>query len=110
MSRRTTDYDRPYPKISLSGLIAVGLTAGMTTGEKIEQALTKRPNSHVPGLTLARLIGRPDSDKVKLNLIMHYGQTLENAVGSGALPWTWPVDEQVIDILHKGVFAFATGF
>lgn len=23
---------------------------------------------------------------------------------------TWPVNEQVIDILHKGVFAFVTGY
>ncbi|WVF71082.1 hypothetical protein IAT40_005879 [Kwoniella sp. CBS 6097] len=116
MSRRTTDYDRPNPKPGMGGLIAVGLTAGllgvavMSAGEKVEQSLTKRPNSHVPGLTLARLLGRPDAEKEKLNLIMHYGQTFENLVGSGALPWTWPVNEQVIDILHKGVFAFATGY
>lgn len=37
-------------------------------------------------------------------------QTLENYTGAGALPWTWPVAEQVIDILNKGVYAFATGF
>ncbi|OCF31996.1 hypothetical protein I316_06382 [Kwoniella heveanensis BCC8398] len=150
MSRRTTDYDRPHPKVGLGSLVAIGLTAGllgvavMTVGEKAEQATTKRPDSHVPGLTLARLLGRPDTEKEKLNLIMHYGQgavlgvvraalsvygmrgpfvdfiltgmrlsvdqTLENWVGSGALPWTWPVNEQVIDILHKGVFAFATGY
>ncbi len=36
-------------------------------------------------------------------------QTLENATGVGAPPWTWPRDELVIDVLHKGVFAFATG-
>ncbi|ODN74350.1 hypothetical protein L202_06766 [Cryptococcus amylolentus CBS 6039] len=116
----------------------------MTAGEKVEQALARRPNSHVPGLTLARLLSRPDTEKEKLNLTMHHGQgallglvratmgvygtrgpfvdfiftgmrlsvdqTLENWVGSGALPWTWPVDEQVIDIVHKGVFAFATEY
>lgn len=37
-------------------------------------------------------------------------QTLENWTGAGALPWTWPVNEQIIDIIHKGIFAFATGF
>ncbi|WWC92606.1 uncharacterized protein L201_007565 [Kwoniella dendrophila CBS 6074] len=150
MSRRTTDYDRPYPQVSIGKLVGIGLTAGalgvavMTAGEKLEQAITKRPNSEVPGLTLARLIGRPDDEKSKLNLIMHYGQgallgiaraymstigmrgpfvdfiltgmrlsvdqTLENVLDTGALPWTWPVSEQVIDILHKGVFAFATGY
>ena len=28
-------------------------------------------------------------------------QTLENATGVGAPPWTWPVDEQVIDLLQR---------
>jgi len=37
-------------------------------------------------------------------------QTLENWTGVGALPWTWPVNEQVIDILHKAVYAFTTGY
>lgn len=23
---------------------------------------------------------------------------------------TWPVNEQIIDLIHKGVFAFATGY
>ena len=36
-------------------------------------------------------------------------QTLENATGVGAPPWTWPRDELAIDVLHKGVYAFATG-
>jgi hypothetical protein len=36
-------------------------------------------------------------------------QTLENATGVGAPPWTWPRDEQVIDVLHKAVYAFTTG-
>jgi hypothetical protein len=26
------------------------------------------------------------------------------------LPWTWPINEQVIDILHKGVYALVTGY
>jgi hypothetical protein len=37
-------------------------------------------------------------------------QTLENWTGAGALPWTWPVEEQVLDIAHKLVFATATGW
>ncbi|CAA9485531.1 MAG: hypothetical protein AVDCRST_MAG67-2092 [uncultured Solirubrobacteraceae bacterium] len=36
-------------------------------------------------------------------------QTLENITGQGAPPWTWPRDEQVIDVLHKSVYAFTTG-
>ena len=37
-------------------------------------------------------------------------QTLENVTKAGAPPWTWPVDEQVIDLAHKAVYAFATGY
>ena len=36
-------------------------------------------------------------------------QTLENAAGTGAPPHTWPVREQVVDVVHKTVYAFATG-
>ena len=36
-------------------------------------------------------------------------QTLENATGVGAPPRTWPVQEQVVDVLHKAVYSFATG-
>jgi hypothetical protein len=36
-------------------------------------------------------------------------QTLENATGVGSLPWTWPVDEQIIDLVHKTIYGFATG-
>ncbi|MDF2826395.1 MAG: Uncharacterized protein K0R68_3803 [Mycobacterium sp.] len=36
-------------------------------------------------------------------------QILENAMGVGAPPQTWPRNELVIDLLHKAVYAFATG-
>jgi hypothetical protein len=36
-------------------------------------------------------------------------QTLENATGVGAPPPTWPRDELIIDVVHKAVYAFATG-
>ena len=36
-------------------------------------------------------------------------QTLENVTGQGAPPWTWPRDELVVDVLHKGAYAFTTG-
>lgn len=118
----------------------------MTAAEKVEQVFTRRPNSYVPGKTLAGLIGRDpknhDHDRV-MNWAMHWGQgmllgavrglmaergfrgpvgsfmftnlrlltdqTLENATGVGAPPWTWPVDEQAIDLLHKAIYAFTTG-
>ena len=132
------------------GLIVKGLLAGvvgvaaMTLGEKIEQALTGRPNSFVPARTLEYLLGRPEIDGVGMNWAMHWGQgivlgalraamaargvrgpagsflflnlrllndqTLENATGVGAPPWTWPLNEQLVDLLHKSIYAAVTGF
>ena len=36
-------------------------------------------------------------------------QTLENATGVGAPPWTWSRRDQVVDVGHKTVYALATG-
>ena len=36
-------------------------------------------------------------------------QTIENATGVGAPPRTWPVDEQVVDVLHKAIYSLVTG-
>jgi hypothetical protein len=36
-------------------------------------------------------------------------QTLENATGVGTPPWTWPRGELAIDLLHKSIYAVATG-
>jgi len=44
-----------------------------------------------------------------LNLPLLNDQSLESVTGVGAPPWTWPASEQVIDILHKTVYAHATG-
>jgi hypothetical protein len=126
----------------VGGLMGVAV---MTAGEKIEQRLTGRPNSYVPGRTLAHLLRleQPDGDRPVRNLAMHYGtgavlgalrgvmsaanlrgpyaslmhtpvrlstdQLLENLTGVGAPPWTWPRDEQIVDVLHKGVYSLATG-
>ncbi len=118
----------------------------MTLGEKIEQALTKRPESHVPARVLQRLTGLPEQpgkQPVPVNWAMHFGQAavlgvlrsvmahaglrgpvasakftvvrltndqiLENATGIGAPPSTWPRKELIVDVLHKTVYAFATG-
>jgi len=153
MSARTTNPSRPFTKMPLGTVILYGAAAGvlgvagMTLSEKTEQSITNRPNSYVPGKTLARLLNvgwGTDSQIWGLNMAMHYGQgavagvirglmaswgvhgpfgdlmfvgvrllidqTLENWTGVGALPWTWPVSEQIIDILHKAVYAFGTGF
>jgi hypothetical protein len=36
-------------------------------------------------------------------------QILENATGVGAPPQTWPRPELAVDLVHKAVYAFATG-
>jgi hypothetical protein len=51
----------------------------------------------------------PIGSFIFMNLRLMNDQILENATGVGAPPWTWPVDEQIIDLLHKGVYALATG-
>jgi hypothetical protein len=128
---------------SLAGLAGV---AAMTTAEAVEQRLTGRPDSYVPGRTMAVLMRRPRGEHehpVVANHAMHWGtgaligalrgvwaavgirgpraslthavvrlafdQTVENTTGRGAPPSTWPVSEQAVDILHKGVYALATG-
>ncbi|MEU1889600.1 hypothetical protein [Streptomyces pristinaespiralis] len=60
------------------GMIA-GTAGGlvMTFGEKIEQSITGRPDSHVPGRVLERLIGRPErpgKQSLPVNWAMHFGQ------------------------------------
>ena len=118
----------------------------MTVGEKIEQALTKRPDSYVPARALLTLLGRHPGDDEQprgWNHVMHLGtgallgalrgvwsvigmrgplantwhtatrlafdQTVENVTGAGAPPTSWPVSEQVVDVLHKAVYSVVTG-
>jgi len=38
-----------------------------------------------------------------------FDQTGENVTGAGAPPRSWPVQEQVIDVLHKAVYSVVTG-
>lgn len=63
----------------------------------------------VRGLMAERGLRGPVGSFLFLNLRLLNDQTLENATGAGALPWTWPVDEQVIDLAHKAIYAYATG-
>ncbi|AWN38865.1 hypothetical protein [Methylobacterium radiodurans] len=44
-----------------------------------------------------------------LNARLFNDQALENATGAGAPPWTWPLEEQRVDLLHKAIYAFVTG-
>lgn len=39
-----------------------------------------------------------------------FDQTVENATGVGAPPSTWPSLERRVDLAHKAVYSFATGF
>jgi len=37
-------------------------------------------------------------------------EVLENSAGTSSPPWTWPINEQVLDLGHKAVFAFLSGY
>jgi hypothetical protein len=65
-----------FARAAVAG-VAGGLagTAVMTVAEKLEQAVTKRPDSYVPARTLAHLLrlSKPDQDRWSRNMAMHYG-------------------------------------
>jgi hypothetical protein len=61
------------------------------------------------GAMAARRLRGPVGSFLFMNVRLLNDQTLENATHAGAPPWTWPVDEQAIDLLHKAVYAFVTG-
>ena len=63
----------------------------------------------VRGMMAERGVRGPVGSFLFLNLRLLNDQSLENATGVGAPPWTWPVDEQIIDLLHKGIYAYTTG-
>ncbi|MGK5682158.1 hypothetical protein [Actinoplanes sp. URMC 104] len=62
--------------------------AVMTAGEKLEQRLTRRPDSYVPGLVLTRLVGLPEGRGRPprwRNLTMHFGQAALVGVVRGVM-------------------------
>ncbi|MGI4757323.1 MAG: hypothetical protein ACRYGF_10815 [Janthinobacterium lividum] len=59
----------------------------------------------VRGWMAERGVRGPFASFLFLNLRLLNDETLENLTGAGALPWTWPVDEQAIDLVGKGVYA-----
>ena len=61
------------------------------------------------GLMSASNLRGPLASLMFSEIRLSIDQTLENATGVGAPPWTWPRDELLIDVLHKGVYALATG-
>lgn len=52
----------------------------------------------------------PVASMIFLPLRVTADQIAENAAGTSTLPWTWPINEQVLDMVHKGVYAFVVGY
>jgi hypothetical protein len=81
---------------ALSRAAATGALAGvlgaavMAAGEKLEQAVTHRPNSYVPGRTLMTLFGGHPDDRVQPT---GWTQAMHYATGAalGALRGLWAV-------------------
>ncbi len=68
-----------------AGLIGVAI---MTAGEKLEQAVTHRPNSYVPARALLTLLGQQprDADRALVsNHAMHWGTDLLELQAEGLL-------------------------
>lgn len=63
----------------------------------------------VRGVMSAANLRGPQTVMMLTQMRIAFDQTLENLTGVGAPPATWPRDELVIDWIHKGVFAAATG-
>lgn len=65
------------------GQLDLIITFSMTLGEKVEQAFTNRPNSYVPGKTLARILGLSptyyNSHSTGVNWAFHWGQGIAAA-------------------------------
>ncbi len=52
----------------------------------------------------------PFSSFIFMFIRLMVDEVLENTAGTSSPPWTWPINEQVIDLVHKGVFAFLSGY
>jgi hypothetical protein len=63
----------------------------------------------VRGLMSVSNLRGPLASLMHTNLRLSFDQTLENATGVGAPPWTWPRDELLIDVSHKALDALVTG-
>lgn len=98
----------------LSG--AAGVTA-MTIGEKLEQLLTGRADSHVPARVLRRLVGRDDPGQSPqlANWIMHLGQgvvlgILRSAMAHAGLRGPWASAKfAVLRLTNDQILENATG-
>ncbi|MDQ4094509.1 MAG: hypothetical protein M3143_14305 [Actinomycetota bacterium] len=101
-----------------------GLVAGtagavvMTLGEKVEQLLTRRPDSHVPARVLQRLTGmreQPGHQPVPVNWAMHFGQgallgVLRSVMAHAGLRGPWSSAKfTVIRLTNDQILENATG-
>jgi hypothetical protein len=87
MNTRPTGLARAAGLGALAGLAGV---AAMTAGEKVEQAITHRPDSYVPARALLTLLGRHPTDAERpagWNHAMHWG----TGATLGALRGVWAV-------------------
>jgi hypothetical protein len=101
------------------GLVAGAVGAAvMTAAEKVEQRLTGRPDSHVPGRVLARLTGLPEGRKRpprSMNLTMHYGQgalagVLRSVMAQAGLRGAWASGMfTVVRLANDQILENATG-
>ena len=78
MSRRVPLLLRGALRGAVAGVLSV---AAMTAGEKLEQSLTRRPNSYVPGRALLTLVGRHAPDRAEPLVANHC------STGPRGRPW-----------------------
>ncbi len=63
----------------------------------------------VRGLMAQRGLRGPGASLLHTGFRLAVDQSLENGLGVGSPPWTWPRRELLIDVGHKAVYALVTG-
>ncbi|WP_111766152.1 hypothetical protein [Nakamurella deserti] len=86
-STRPTALARAAGIGALAGLAGV---AAMTAGEKVEQAVTHRPDSYVPARALLTLLGRHPSDAER-PLVWNHAMHWATGATLGAVRGVWAV-------------------
>jgi hypothetical protein len=61
------------------------------------------------GVMSAANLRGPPASLMHGNLRLSFDQTLEDATGAGAPPWTWPRDELVVDVSDRALYPLITG-
>ena len=96
------------------------LTA-LTTGRRLPESARPPVRNHLMhwgtgaavgalrGVWAAAGLRGPRASAWHTSVRLAVDQTLENVTGVGAPPWTWSRQDQVVDVLHKAVYSFATG-